>query len=226
MNKTSQLIDIQRKAREANAAVVAVSKTQDISSIRQAYEQGFRMFGENYLNEALAKVSQLSALDKIQWHFIGRLQSNKILKTVGAFSLIHSLDQEKHAQRIDVAAKDLGLIQKCLVQVNVAQETSKGGVHPEGLGPFMSVLGKYHNLRCTGLMTFPPYHEDPEQNRLYFRRLKNLRDEMNDRQIYPHLLSELSMGVSNDYEIALQEGATLIRIGSDIFGPRQIRKTL
>ena len=196
--------------------IVAVSKLQPIAKMRELYSQGQRDFAENYVQEALPKLEELSPLD-IQWHFIGRLQRNKVKFVVGSFFLIHSVDTLALAQEINSQAKEKKIQQKILLQVNLSGEETKGGWNRKQLAQDFEALRQLENLEVSGLMTMPPLFPDPEQTRPFFRDLKNLRDEL---QKSVPCCRELSMGTSADYQVAASEGATLIRLGTILFGER------
>ncbi len=195
--------------------LVAVSKTVPVELIREAVAAGQRLFGENYLQEARGKIEALGAA--ASWHFIGHLQSNKAKGAVALFELIHGVDRLKLAQALDMAAAQMGQVQEILIQVNLAGEASKSGAAPEAVPALLREIGRLPHLRVLGLMTMPPFL-DPEAVRPYFRTLRELRDRLEDLDGQP--LPELSMGMSGDYEVAIEEGATLVRVGTAIFGSR------
>jgi pyridoxal phosphate enzyme (YggS family) len=196
--------------------IVAVSKLQSVEKIRELYQQGQRQFAENYVQEALEKQESLKDLN-IEWHFIGRLQKNKAKFVVGNFSLIHSVDSLELAQVLDRKAQEKSLTQKILIQLNLSNEQTKGGFSEQNLAEMIEPLKALKSVQISGLMTMPPLFEQPEQARVFFKKLYDLR------KIYScHFpsLSELSMGTSSDYRVASEEGATLIRLGSILFGER------
>ncbi|MFI5331547.1 MAG: YggS family pyridoxal phosphate-dependent enzyme [Desulfobaccales bacterium] len=195
--------------------LVAVSKTVPVELIRQAVAAGQRLFGENYLQEARGKIEALG--EAASWHFIGHLQSNKAKAAVNRFELIHGVDRLKLARALDAAAASAGTIQKILMQVNLAGEASKSGTSPEAAAELQREISQLPHLRLVGLMTMPPFL-DPEAVRPYFRALRELRDGLQDLGGTP--LPELSMGMSGDFEVAIEEGATLVRVGTAIFGSR------
>lgn len=202
----------------AEVRLVAVSKTVGLEALRQAVAAGQRLFGENYLQEAQRKMAALGP--EVEWHFIGHLQSNKAKGAVGRFALIHSLDRLSLAEALEKAAARLGVVHEVLVQVNLAGEASKSGVAPEAAADLLRELKRCSHLRVRGLMTLPPFFPDPEAVRPYFRALRELRDRLAAQGLSDTGLPELSMGMSSDFEVAVEEGATLIRVGTALFGPR------
>jgi PLP dependent protein len=201
--------------------LLAVSKTFGLEHIRAAAAAGQTDFGENRVQEALQKMDGSTDL-KIRWHLIGTLQSNKARKTATAFSMIHSVDSLKLLQLIDTAAADASLRPEVLVQVDLAGEATKHGIAPAGAMDIVRAGSKCRSARLAGLMTIPPYFDDPGEARPYFARLRELRDTLLKEGLEPGLLRELSMGMSHDFEIAVQEGATIVRLGTAIFGNRHV----
>ena len=199
----------------AGVRLVAVSKTVPVELIRQAVAAGQRLFGENYLQEARGKIEALG--EAASWHFIGHLQSNKAKAAVDRFELIHGVDRLKLARALEAAAASLESSQKILMQVNLAGEASKSGTSPEAAAELWREISRLPHLRLVGLMTMPPFL-DPEAVRPYFRALRELRERLQDLGGTP--LPELSMGMSGDFEVAIEEGATLVRVGTAIFGSR------
>ncbi|MFW5901828.1 MAG: YggS family pyridoxal phosphate-dependent enzyme [Thermodesulfobacteriota bacterium] len=199
--------------------LVAVSKTVPAERIRPAIAAGVRILGENYIQEAGEKIEAL-ADQPVSWHFIGHLQSNKAKFAVRWFDLIHTVDSLKLAREIDKQAAKLGKVQDVLVQVNVGGEASKAGLSPEETEALLHSLGRLGNLSVKGLMTIPPYFDAPDTVRPYFRELAELREHLAEKAIAGIHLEELSMGMTGDFEAAIAEGATLVRIGSAIFGER------
>jgi hypothetical protein len=199
--------------------LVAVSKTVAAEQVKEAIEAGVTILGENYVQEAREKIQRLSSYP-VSWHYIGHLQTNKAKYAVKLFDLIHSVDSLKLAQELDKQAKKNDKIQSILIQVNVAEEISKSGVSVEHAIKLIKHIGLLPNLAIKGLMTMPPYFNAPEKVRPYFNALRKLRDQMRSESI-PHVsMDELSMGMTGDFEAAIQEGATLVRIGTAIFGER------
>ena len=200
-------------ARRAPGSVclVAVSKLQPADAVRAAHAAGARVFGENYAQELRAKQEALADLAP-EWHFVGRLQRNKAKDMAGRTALVHSIDGLELAAALDHRAAAAGAVQRVLVEVNLAGETTKGGVAPEALPDLLAAMAPLPALRCVGLMTMPPPAADPEANRPTFRQLAGLAARLS--------LPELSMGMSDDFEVAIEEGATIVRVGTAIFGPR------
>ncbi len=201
----------------SDVKLLGASKTVPAERLREFYECGLHVFGENRVQEFLKKYEELESFD-IEWHFIGRLQSNKVKYIIDKVVLIHSLDRESLAKEIQKRAERLGRVQEVLVEVNVGNEESKGGVKTEQLEEFISRVLELKNLKVIGLMCIPPYMENPEDVRPFFGRLRDLRDKLGTRLGIP--LGELSMGMSHDFEVAIEEGATIVRVGSLLFGER------
>ncbi len=193
---------------------MAVTKEAALADLEEALSCGVRVFGENRVQEFLKKYEVFGA--QAEWHFIGHLQRNKAKYLAGRTALLHSLDSIPLAEVLEKLAQRHGVTWRVLVQVNVSGEATKHGVAPAELEAFLGALQKFRGLEVCGLMTIAPYRPDPEEARPYFRRLRELRDEMQAK--YPELpLAHLSMGMSGDFEVAVEEGATLVRIGSAIF---------
>jgi pyridoxal phosphate enzyme (YggS family) len=199
--------------------LVAVSKTFDAGQVRAAAQAGQIDFGENKVQEAQQKRTQTADLP-ITWHFIGHLQSNKAKKAAALFDVIHSIDDPSLIQKIDDAAAEAGRTLELLVQVDLAGEPTKHGAREEELPPIFDAASRCRAVRLTGLMVIPPTSSDPEGTRHWFRELNGIRDRLLARGIDGAMLAELSMGMSHDYEIAIEEGATLVRVGTAIFGSR------
>jgi pyridoxal phosphate enzyme (YggS family) len=210
-----QILDrVQRAAGGRPVRIIGVSKTVPSVRIREAYGAGLRAFGENRMQEALPKINELSDLE-LEWHFIGHLQTNKARDAAQFFSMIQSVDSQRLLLQLEAkAARPID----ALIEVNLGGEASKSGIPADGLPALLAASQKLQRIRICGLMTVPPFLGDPEDVRPYFRRLRDLRDA-NTAQ-YPGL-TELSMGMSHDYVVAIEEGATMVRIGSAIFGSRQ-----
>ena len=196
--------------------LVAVSKTYPPAVIQEAWNSGQRVFGENRVQDALPKIAELPA--EAEWHFIGHLQSNKIRKALPAFTLIHGVDNLELAQQINRIAGEMGLTANILLEINVSGEASKFGFSPTDLHQNLEGLLCLPNIGINGLMTMAPYSEDPETARPVFSKLRILRDELAAKT--GQALRELSMGMSGDFEVGIEEGATIVRIGSSIFGHR------
>ncbi len=199
--------------------LVAVSKTKPADLVREAVEAGATDLGENYIQEARDKINALAACP-VSWHFIGHLQSNKAKYAVRLFDLIHSVDSFKLAQELDKYARKNGKVQSILIQVNVAQEDSKSGVYEENALKLVRDVGRLENISVKGLMTMPPFFNAPEKVRPYFASLRKLRDQIGAAHLPNIAMEELSMGMTGDFEAAIQEGATLVRVGTAIFGDR------
>lgn len=200
--------------------LVAVSKTIPVDLVREAIEAGLTVFGENYVQEAREKFNQL-ATSPVSWHFIGHLQSNKAKYAVRLFDLIHSVDSLKLARELNKQAQKNAKIQNILIQINISRESTKSGADAETALDLLEKVCHLENLSVKGLMTMPPFFSDPEKARPYFSALRNLRDRIRKETPPEISLDELSMGMTGDFEVAIQEGATLVRIGTAIFGERR-----
>lgn len=208
------------RARE-DVTLVAVSKTKPMDMIMEAYHAGIRQFGENKPQEMRDKC-RLSPED-ICWHMIGHLQRNKVKYVVGHACLVHSIDSLRLAQAVSDEAVKKGVVMQVLVEVNMAGEASKDGVSPEEVLPLIRQIAQLPNLLVKGLMTIAPYTENPEENRQYFRGLRDLCIDIAAKNIDNTDMRELSMGMTGDYQVAIEEGATLVRVGTGIFGERDYR---
>ena len=202
--------------------LIAVSKTVDPSTVQLAADVGVRDLGENRVQEAIGKVQQVKA-GGLKWHLIGHLQSNKARQAVSTFDFIHTIDTVDLAQRLDRIAGEEGKRPVVLVQVDLAHEPTKSGADEADVPEIVEALGSAENLDFRGLMTIPPFVDEPEQSRGYFKRLRELLENLNQGRAPQRLLTELSMGMSNDFEVAIEEGATMIRVGTAIFGAREKR---
>lgn len=200
--------------------LIAATKSVPAQQIRQAIDAGVRILGENRLQEALEKMSAIGPRDDVTWHFIGRLQRRKVKEVVGRFSLIHSVESLELAAEIDRRAAMAGIQQAVLVEVNIAGEPTKAGFAPSSVHAALEMLDSLPHLAVKGLMTVPPLAQDPEQSRPHFRRLRELAGSLADTGFKRIRLDELSMGMSHDYGIAVEEGATMVRVGTAIFGER------
>ena len=210
----------QRAGRKAEDIILlAASKTQPPEKIVEAYQAGIRYFGENRVQEGIKKIEALSDLKDIHWHLIGGLQTNKAKYAVKYFELIHSLDREALADELDKRAGKIGKTQDVLIEVNVGEEETKYGVKPENLEKLFEYSLQKENLRILGLMCIPPYFEDPEKSRPYFAMLRDMKEQLEKK--FNVSLPHLSMGMSHDFEVAIEEEATIVRIGTAIFGERQ-----
>ncbi len=187
--------------------------------MRAAVAAGQTDFGENRVQEALQKIDGSADL-KIRWHLIGTLQSNKARKAAAMFSAIHSVDSLRLLQQLDAAAEEAGTAPELFVQVDLAGEATKHGIPPAGAMDIIRAASRSRAARVVGLMTIPPYFDDPDKARPYFARLRDLRDTLLKEGLEPGLVRELSMGMSHDFDVAVQEGATIVRLGTAIFGTR------
>jgi len=200
--------------------LVAVSKTIPVDRVKEAIEAGVTVLGENYIQEAREKFNRLATYP-VSWHFIGHLQSNKAKYAVRLFDLIHSVDSLKLARELNKHAQKNAKIQNILIQINISKESSKFGADAATVLDLMNPVRHLENLSVKGLMTMPPFFNDPEKARPYFSALRNLRDRIRQEAPPEITLDELSMGMTGDFEVAIQEGATLVRIGTAIFGERR-----
>jgi len=200
--------------------LVVVSKTFPAETVKVAIEAGASILGENYVQEAREKFDALVHY-AVSWHFVGHLQSNKAKYAVRLFDLIHSVDSLKLARALDREAKKVDKIQPILVQVNISGEDTKSGLAAEETPALISEIIHLENLSVQGLMTMPPYFYQPEKVRPYFAALRHLRDRIKEQSLPNVSLEELSMGMTGDFEVAIEEGATLVRIGTAIFGERK-----
>jgi pyridoxal phosphate enzyme (YggS family) len=200
--------------------LIAVSKTFDAATVQQAVDAGARDLGENRIQEAIGKVDQVKA-DNLRWHLIGHLQSNKARAAVRAFDMIHSVDSAELVDRLDRIAGEEGRRPSVLIQVDLAREATKSGADELSLPEIVAALDSAEHLDFRGLMTLPPFFESPEQTRSYFRRLRELLESLNSSRPEGRRVAELSMGMSHDFEVAIEEGATMVRVGTAIFGARE-----
>jgi pyridoxal phosphate enzyme (YggS family) len=201
----------------ASARLIAIGKTFPAAVLRQAIEAGQRRLGENRIQEAEEKIPVLPP--DVEWHLVGHLQSNKAGRAARLFHWIHSLDSVRLARRLSAAAQDAGRALEALVQVKLVAEESKSGVSPRELPELLEAAGPLPGLAVRGLMILPPLDPDPEETRPYFRRLRKLAEEAANQGLLPAHF-ELSMGMSHDYEVGVEEGATLVRVGTALFGSR------
>ena len=200
--------------RASDVLLVGVSKTVDTARIRQAIEAGVPALGENRVQEAKEKVTELGR--PVPWHLIGHLQTNKARDAVELFDVIHSLDRLDLAKELDKRARSRGRTVDALIEVNVAGEASKGGVAPDGLDALLDAVAALPAIKVRGLMAIPPEAKEPDDSRVWFKALR----KQAERLVFP----ELSMGMSGDFEVAIEEGATIVRVGTAIFGPRAPRR--
>ena len=199
--------------------LIAVSKTKPVEMLKEAYDAGARVFGENKVQEIVDKYDQMPS--DVQWHMIGHLQRNKVKYIIDKVELIHSVDSIKLAQAIDKeAAKHDVKEVPILIQVNFAHEDTKFGLNPEDVFDVVKEISALEHVKIKGLMQIAPFVDDPEDNRKYFRAMKQLSVDINNKNFDNVDMSILSMGMTNDYEIAVEEGATMVRVGTAIFGER------
>jgi pyridoxal phosphate enzyme (YggS family) len=208
-----------RSGRPASAVrLMAVTKTVDDDRIFTAIKAGVEIIGENYVQEAKRKIDKMG--NPCEWHMIGHLQTNKAKYAVRLFDMIHSLDRLELARELDRRACAAGRIMKVLIEVNVAGEETKTGIPLAGAGDLVRAVAPLENLSIQGLMTMPPWFDDPEEARPFFRELRDLRDRITAEAIDRVEMRELSMGMTGDYAVAIEEGATIVRIGRGVFGER------
>ena len=200
--------------RPADVLLIGVSKTVEVARIRQAIEAGVEALGENRVQEARDKVVEIGR--PVPWHLIGHLQTNKVRDALELFDVVHSLDRLDLAKELDKRARARGRTVAALVEVNLAGEASKGGVSPDGLGALLDAVAAMSAVSVRGLMAIPPEAKEPDDSRVWFRALRKLGERYG--------FCELSMGMSGDFEVAIEEGATMVRVGTAIFGPRPPRR--
>ena len=203
----------------SEVTLVAVSKTKPIPDLEEAYKEGIRIFGENKVQELTDKYEQMP--EDIQWHMIGHLQRNKVKYLIGKTELIHSVDSLRLAEMIEKEAEKKQCVVKILIEVNVAEEDSKFGVHTEEVLPLIQKISTFSHIKICGLMTIAPNVKNPEENRLYFAKLRKLLVDIKGKNIDNINMDILSMGMTNYYEVAIEEGATMVRVGTGIFGVRE-----
>lgn len=200
--------------RAGDIKLIAVSKTHSVEILREALQSGANIFGENKVQEAAEKIAEIGR-ENAEWHLIGHLQSNKVRKAVKLFDLIHTLDSAELAERLErICEEENRTDLRALIQVDLAGEETKSGIAEKDLPKLIETFKDFQHLKLKGLMTIPPYFEDVEKVRPYFQRLREIRDEFLQG-------GELSMGMSHDFETAIEEGATLVRVGTAIFGERE-----
>jgi PLP dependent protein len=222
---------IDRAARRAGRkpqeiTLLAVSKTFPAGAIQEAYAAGLRTFGENRVQEFASKTQDLANLTGAQWHLIGHLQTNKAAKAAELFDAVDSVDSVKLAEKLNSTAQKSGKKLRVLIEINVGGEQAKSGVAPHSaeLDELLRSAERLEHLEFQGLMTIPPFTEDPEGARAYFKRVRELRDEIAGRQLHAVRTNVLSMGMSYDFEVAIEEGSTCVRVGTAIFGERTKRE--
>lgn len=225
---TENLHDVEKRVNEAciragrdpkEVTLIAVSKTKPVAMLEEIYAAGMRQFGENKVQELTSKEEVMPK--DINWHMIGHLQTNKIKYIVDKVALIHSVDSVKLAAAIDKEAKKKNVICDVLLEVNIAEEESKFGFTAEDVIPALDELKEFTNIRIRGLMTIAPFVENPEDNRPVFSALRKLSVDIAEKNIDNISVEILSMGMTNDFEVAIEEGATMVRVGTAIFGERQ-----
>lgn len=220
---------IERAARSAGRnpgeiRLIAATKTVSPERLREAVACGCGSFGENRVQEAVAKMDALTGTRGVEWHLLGPLQSNKIKSVIGRFVLLHAIDRLDVAERLESALRERDLLQPVLLQVNVSGEPSKHGFTPDALVGAALTLANFKHLELRGLMTIPPAAASSEESRPHFRHLKTLAMQLESQRIPGIAMKELSMGMSGDFECAIEEGATMVRIGRALFGPRVIQR--
>jgi PLP dependent protein len=212
---------VQRSGRQPDEVrLIAISKTHPASVIKQVCQLGATDFGENRVQEAEGKIAEIGR-EKVRWHLVGHLQANKARRAVTLFDVIHSVDTLDLAERLDRLCVEEGRESlPVLIQVDLGHEETKSGIDESELTHLVDSLGPLTRLKLIGLMTLPPFFDDPEQSRPFFRRLRELIDALNQRGVFGERTGELSMGMTHDFEVAIEEGATMVRIGTAIFGER------
>ena len=206
---------------ESEVKLIAVSKTVNAAQVRIAINSGVKILGENRVQEAEAKILELSDVgEKVEWHLIGKLQSNKARKAATLFDAVQSVDSEELALRLDRIANEAGKRLPILIEVNLAEESSKAGANKAQVFSLIEKVAQLESLELKGLMTVPPFLDDPEDVRSFFHELRNVRDEALRLGLADQNFVDLSMGMSHDFEVAIEEGATFVRIGTALFGAR------
>lgn len=228
---TENLKEVEQKIQQAcdrsgrdrsEVTLIAVSKTKPVAYLQEAYDQGIRDFGENKVQELTGKIEQMP--ENINWHMIGHLQRNKVKYIAGKTALIHSVDSYRLAEEINIQAKKRGIVIPVLIEVNVAGEESKFGVSLEDAKALVDDVASLDGITVKGLMTIAPYVKDPEENRPLFKALKDLSVDIAAENKDNVTMDILSMGMTNDYQVAIEEGSTMIRVGTGIFGERNYNK--
>jgi PLP dependent protein len=224
MNKNSIKKNYQnlRKSIPEEVEIVAAAKTQTPERIREVIEAGARIIGENYVRETHKVIAQLSnAAEGVKWHMIGHLQRNKVKKAVEVFDMIETLDSYELAKEIDKSCRQIGKIMPVLIEINIAEEEQKTGVYPINAVDFARRVSSFPGIKILGIMTMGPRFGDPEEARPYFKKTKEIFDKIKKLKIANVEMKYLSMGMSNSYKVALEEGSNMIRPGSVIFGQRE-----
>lgn len=207
---------------EQDVKLIAVTKTHPVETINEAISLGINDIGENKVQELVQKYKTIG--DKVNYHMIGRLQSNKVKDIIGKVRLIHSIDRSSLLEEIDKRSKNAGLISQGLIQINVAGEQQKGGICPNEIDKFIEMCTKYDNIRVRGLMTVAPISDDEDFLRQIFRTMRKIYDRLASNSYENISMDYLSMGMSSDFKLAIEEGANMIRVGSKIFGQREYRR--
>ena len=203
--------------------LLAITKTFPAEIITEAIAAGLSQFGENRVQEAEAKIAHFQETPSLKWHLVGHLQSNKASSAARLFDIVHSVDSIRIAEKLDQAARETAKVLPVLLQVKLEEEETKSGAHAEEIRSIIASMAEFSALRLDGLMTIPPYSENPEEARPYFIRLRELSESLESEQAGCLGRRHLSMGMSDDFEIAIQEGATIVRIGTALFGDRSSR---
>ena len=221
MSIKDNIDNLKKDMKDYDAMLLAVTKTHGVDKIMEVYNYGLRDFGENKVQELLDKKDKLP--DDINWHLIGHLQTNKVNKIVGEVRLIHSVDSLKILKKINNRAKKLSIVQDCLLQINISKEESKSGFYEEDIEDIINQAKELENVKIRGLMTMAPNTEDVSVIRSCFKGLKKIFDNLSNLSYNNIEMEYLSMGMTHDYKIALEEGANIIRVGSKIFGKRMYK---
>lgn len=206
----------------SEVTLITVSKTKPLSDLRIAYEEGSRDFGENKVQELVSKIDEMPS--DVKWHLIGHLQRNKVKYIAGKVAMIHSVDSYRLAEEINVQAKKNSCVIPILIEINIAGEDTKFGIKPEEAEELIREISELENVKVSGLMTIAPNVANPEENRAYFTAMKDLFVDISSKNIDNVEMKVLSMGMTNDYTVAVEEGATMIRVGTGIFGARDYSK--
>lgn len=206
----------------SEVTLITVSKTKPLSDLRIAYEEGSRNFGENKVQELVSKIDEMPS--DVKWHLIGHLQRNKVKYIAGKVAMIHSVDSYRLAEEINVQAKKNSCVIPILIEINIAGEDTKFGIKPEEAEELIREISELENVKVSGLMTIAPNVANPEENRAYFKAMKDLFVDISTKNIDNVEMKVLSMGMTNDYTVAVEEGATMIRVGTGIFGARDYSK--
>lgn len=206
----------------SEVTLITVSKTKPLSDLRIAYEEGSRDFGENKVQELVSKIDEMPS--DVKWHLIGHLQRNKVKYIAGKVAMIHSVDSYRLAEEINVQAKKNSCVIPILIEISIAGEDTKFGIKPEEAEELIREISELENVKVSGLMTIAPNVANPEENRAYFKAMKDLFVDISSKNIDNVEMKVLSMGMTNDYTVAVEEGATMIRVGTGIFGARDYSK--